>query len=87
MTASDVEVTLTENVTGITMPTAADGREFSVIFKNGAGPYTVAGWPASVLLAGGAFAVTATNGKIDVIRFRYNTDFAKWIEIGRSQNM
>ena len=82
-----VEVTLTENITSITFPSAIDGFEFDLVFTNGAGPYTVSGWPANVLLAGGAFTMTATNGKRDRLAFRYHSDYAKWIEVGRTQNM
>lgn len=82
-----VEVSLTENITAITFPQAVDGNKCRIIFKQGAGPYTVAGWPGAVHLAGGAFAVTATNGKYDMIEFEFHSDFGIWIETRRSQNM
>jgi len=87
VTVGYVEITLTENITSITMPSSIDGFEICLVFTNGVGPYTVAGWPATVSLAGGTFTVTATNGKRDTITFRYHSDFSKWLEIARTQNL
>ena len=81
-------ITLTENITSITFPTAVDGKRITLRIKQAAaGGYTVAGWPASVLLAGGAYTATATASKTDVLQFQYEGATTKWVEVSRSQNM
>lgn len=79
---------MTENITGITMPSSPDdGEEIAIQFKQSAGGgNTVAGWPATVLLAGGAFTLTATASKTDTLAFKYNSTLLKWIEKTRAQN-
>lgn len=84
VTTSYIEVSLTENVTSITMPSAIDGLEVNIVFTNGAGPFTVAGWPATVVLAGGVFNVSPVSGATDMLTLRYHSDLNKWVEVSRA---
>jgi hypothetical protein len=77
---------LTENVTAITMPSSPDdGDEVVIMFRQAAGGYTVAGWPAAVKLAGAAFTMSATNLYFDVLTFRYQAGLGFWVEQSRTQ--
>lgn len=87
VTTPEVSVALTENITSITFPTAVGERELGILFVQGGGSYTIAGWPGTAKLAGGAFTMTATNGKADWLLFRYSGATSTWIERDRSQNM
>jgi hypothetical protein len=80
---------LSANITSITMPASpVDGQTFSIQFRQSAGGgNTVAGWPASVKLAGGAFTLTATASKIDTLTFKYSSGVTSWLEMARSQNL
>ena len=72
--SSFIEVAvLTADITNITISNPTEGQEWSVLFvQNGAGGWTVSGWPASVKLSGGAFVVTVTAGKGSLITFLYD---------------
>jgi hypothetical protein len=73
---------MTANVTGITISNAYKGQIWTVTFKQGgAGSYTVAGWPAAVLLSGAAFTPTVTVGANSSLTFRY--DGTSHVEIAR----
>ena len=81
---------LNTSVTSVLFPsTPVDGQELTLRFKQGSsgGPYTVAGWPANVALAGGNFTATTTANRSDVICFRYSTVMLRWYEISRSMNL
>lgn len=89
VTAGYITVTaLSANITTITMPTAVDGKEISIQFRQAAsgGPYTVA-FPASVHLAGGSYTMSTSASKIDMLTFKYSGTVSLWIEQSRSQNM
>ena len=61
-------VTLTENITSITLNGMDDGGTYRVIFEQAAGLYTVTGWPAAVKwVAGSAPVISAVSGEYDVI--------------------
>lgn len=89
VTTTTALVDLTENLTSITFPSSPlDGQKLVLRFRQAAGSsFTVAGWPASVLLAGGAFTMTATNSKQDVLSFAYTSTTSQWLEVSRSQNL
>lgn len=81
---------LTSNITNIVMPVGAnDGQVLDLRFQQAAsgGPYTVAGWPSNVKLAGGAYTMTATASKYDLLSFVYYDEENIWLERSRSQNM
>jgi len=83
---------LTANITTITFPTGTatnlDGQLVRIQFTQDAtGGRTVAGWPATVLLAGGAFTPTATAYKTSHIEFIYERGEARWYEVARSLNI
>lgn len=74
------------NITSIVFPaTPSDGDEFKLQLIN-SGAFTVAGWPASVRLAGGAFTLTPVATKADALTFKYATGDSKWWEMARAQN-
>lgn len=74
------------NITSLLFPaTPYDGQTLTLQLINSAA-FTVAGWPASVRLAGGAFTLTAVAGKADTLVFKYAAGDLKWYEISRSQN-
>jgi hypothetical protein len=80
---------LDANVTSIVFPTAPiDGQRLMLRFKqDGAGNRTVAGWPADVKLAGGAYTMTVTAAKTDVLEFEWSATASLWYEIRRSMNL
>lgn len=79
-------VTLTGNITGITISNADTARRITFIFlQDGTGGRTVAGWPASVLLSGAAFTVTTNANRYSTITFEYCN--SKWIEVGRTTDV
>ena len=58
-------VSLTANVTAITLPTALSGEALSIIVlftQDGTGGRTVAGWPTTVWESGSAPTITSTAG-------------------------
>lgn len=78
-------VTLTGNITGITISNADTGRQITFIFlQDAVGNRTVAGWPATVHLAGGSFTATVTASKYSIVTFEYVNSL--WVEISRSLN-
>lgn len=86
------KLNLAANVTSITFPTGTgstlDTQRLLIQFtQNGTGGFTVTGWPADVLLAGGSFTPTATAFKTSLIEFVYEQGEAKWYEVTRSLNI
>lgn len=76
-------MTLTSNVTGITIKNADTGRLARFIFlQDGTGGRTVAGWPATVLLAGASFTATSNANRYSTLTLQYIN--SKWVEIGRT---
>lgn len=85
-TADTFFITLTNNVTGITIKNAANGRRFTIVFlQDGTGGRTVAGWPADILLSGASFTVTTNANRYSSISFVYLN--SKWIEVGRTTDV
>lgn len=84
-TATIHYLTLTANLT-LTFPTAAVGKSFTVVLKQGAGPYTTT-WPGTVQWCAGGTAptLTATSGKKDVFSFMC-VDGTNWIGFVAGQN-
>jgi hypothetical protein len=80
-------VDLTENVTSIVAPTSADGKQIRLAFKQHASSAFTVAPGASFKLAGGAYTMTATNSKIDILTFNYISAFTGWFEVSRTQNM
>lgn len=79
-------VTLTGNITSITIKNADTGRKLRFVFlQDGTGSRTVTGWPATVLLSGAAFTITSTANVYSTISFEYIN--SKWIEIGRTTDV
>lgn len=71
-------VTLSENITTITITGATAGDDLKVYFIQAAGLYTVAGWPGTVSWMDGAAVptITATDGAKDIIYLEYDgTDY------------
>jgi hypothetical protein len=83
--SGNVLVTIGANVSTVTFPSAAvyAGRHLQLQMSNG-GTFTVAGWPASVKLSGGAFSLTAVLGKRDTLTFY--CDGTNFWEVARAQN-
>ena len=80
------EITMTANITGITLSNPIPGVPLFLLFKqDGVGGRTVAGWPAGVLLSGGAFTPTAGAGKW--ARLCLIWAIANWSECGRVLDM
>lgn len=64
-TAPVILVTLTENITSITLPAGVANQSIERRIKftqGGAGTYTVAGWPGTMVVEGGATAPVAATG-------------------------
>lgn len=77
-------IELTGNITGITLKNPYKGRKITIIFlQDGVGNRTVAGWAASVMLAGNSFTPTATADVYSTITFVYDEN-DKWVETGRT---
>jgi len=86
------KVNLNANITSITFPTGTaaqlDGQKVRIQFTQDAtGGRTVAGWPATVLLAGASFTPTATASKTSHIDFIYEQGEGRWYEVSRSLNL
>ena len=72
-TGNTAKITLTENITSITLSGAATGDVLEIWFTQAAGLYTVTGWAAAVKWpAATAPTITATSGAVDVIQLRYD---------------
>ena len=73
-TGNIAKITLSENITSITLSNAAAGDVLEIWITQAAGGYTVTGWPAAVKWSGGGTAYTAstTNGAVDIIMLRYD---------------
>ncbi|RKY32398.1 MAG: hypothetical protein DRP74_02685 [Candidatus Omnitrophota bacterium] len=77
------KITLTGNITGITLKNAYQGRTITIIFLQDAiGSRTVAGWASNVKLAGAAFTVTSTASVYSAITLTYTGSV--WVEVARS---
>lgn len=86
------EYTLAGDVTFTGATTPTNGQEITVVIKQASsgGPYTVAFSNTDAggfKLAGGAYTMTATANKADVLKFVYSSLFGRWVEVSRSQNM
>ena len=80
--AESYDMTMTANVTGVTLKNPSKGRTITLIFiQGGSGSYTIA-WTTSVKLAGAAFVPTVTVGAASAIKFLY--DGTSFYEIGRA---
>lgn len=67
------QITLTGNVTSITLSNPVAGARYVIYFATGAGSFTVTGWPASVKWPSGvAPTVTVTASKTDKIVLDYD---------------
>lgn len=76
-------ITLTGNITGITIKNGSTGRKLKFIFlQDGVGGRTVSGWPATALLSGASFTVTTNANRYSTISFEYIN--SKWVEVGRT---
>lgn len=79
-------VTLTGNITGITIKNPDTGRKIKFIFlQDGTGSRTVAGWGSDVMLSGDAFSVTSNASRYTTISFEYIN--SNWIEIARTTDV
>lgn len=79
-------ITLTGNITGITINNASAGRKLRFVFiQDSSGSHTLAGWPSSVKFAGGSFTITSTASKTSIIDLEYENSL--WLETGRSLNV
>jgi hypothetical protein len=77
------QVTLTGNVTGITLKNPYKGRTITLIFlQNAVGNFTVAGWAADVKITGDTFTVTVTASVYSTITLTYTG--SAWVEVSRS---
>ena len=77
-------VLLDTNITSITIKHPYKGRKITIIFKQDAtGSRTVAGWAATVMLAGNAFSVTSNASRYTTITLAYEDQNSKWVEISR----
>ncbi len=80
--ADSYDMTMTANVTGVTIKNAYKGRVITLVFiQGGTGSYTVA-WTTTVKLTGAAFVPTVTVGAASVIKLLYNGTV--WREMGRA---
>lgn len=80
--AESFDVTLSANITGVTIKNAFAGRVITIVFiQNGTGGYTVA-WTTTVKLSGAAFTITATANAASAISLLY--DGTVWREISRA---
>lgn len=68
------KVTLSENITSITLSGATAGDWLAIVVTQGASSYTVAGWPATVkwALGGTAPTISTTNGAVDIVTMFYD---------------
>lgn len=83
--AESFDITLTANITGVTLKNAYKGRKVTIIFiQNAIGGYTVA-WTTTVKLVGGAFTITTTASVGSAITLQY--DGSNWWEISRALNL
>lgn len=79
------DITLTADITGVTIKNAHKGRRVTIIFiQDSTGGYTVT-WTTTVLLTGGAFTITTTASVASAITFLYTG--SQWIEISRALNL
>lgn len=73
------ELTMTGNVSAITLSNPLSGGIYYFDVKTGAGGFTLAGWPAAVLWSGGtAPTLTTTASKVDLIVLQYNGTTGKY---------
>ncbi len=72
-------ITMTGNVTTITLSNPKDGGRYVMLFDTGAGSFTLTGWPASVLWPGGtAPTLTTTASKVDMVTCIYRNSNTKY---------
>jgi len=78
-------ITLTANITGITLKNAYQGRTITILFKQGGvGGYTIA-WTTIVKLAGAVAIGPDAVGEYSTITLTY--DGTNWVEIGRTADV
>lgn len=83
--ADSYSMTMTGNVTGVTLKNPYIGREVTLIFiQDGVGSHTVA-WTTTVKLTGAAFSVTATASAASAITLIY--DGTNWYEKARALDL
>jgi len=81
--ADSFRITLTGNITTVTLKNPDIGRVIKIVFlQDGVGSHTVAGWAGTVKLTGAAFAITGTAGAASSISLLY--DGTNFYEIGRA---
>ena len=79
-------ITLTGDITSITIKNADTGKKIKFIFlQDGTGGRTVSGWPGTVLLQGASFTPTSNANRYSTLSFEYVN--SKWIEIGRTTDV
>ena len=79
-------ITLTGNITGITIKNAYKGRQVVILFKQDAvGGHTITGWPANVKLAAAAAIGGDDAGEYSTITLLY--DDTNWVEISRTSDV
>jgi len=79
-------ITLTANVTGITIKNAYKGKAISLIFlQGGVGGYSIAGWAANVKLVGGAYGGGDAVGEYATLTLIY--DNTNWVELCRTNDV
>ena len=73
------EVTLTESISAVNMAAGADGQEYILRVKQGAGAWGVA-FSASFYFSGNwpSYSPSSVNGTVDYIYFRYNFGTSKY---------
>lgn len=79
-------ITLTDNITGIVLKNAYEGRKITILFKqDGTGGRTITGWPANVKLAGAAAIGGDGANEYSTISLVY--DGTNWIETARTSDV
>lgn len=73
-TGNIAKLTLTENITSITLSGATAGDCLEIWVTQAAGGYAVSGWPATVKWAGGGTVptISTTSGAVDITMLRYD---------------
>jgi hypothetical protein len=73
-TGNIAKITLTENITSITLDGATAGDCLEIWITQDSTARTVSGWPAAVKWAGGGTAptISTTSGAVDIVMLRYD---------------
>ena len=79
-------ITLTDNITGITLKNAYKGRNITILFKqDSTGSRTITGWPSNVRLAGAAAIGNDGANEYSSVTLVY--DDTNWVETGRTSDV